>query len=103
MIDIWKNAGSAPACYNRGHGPRPGTPADVMRLIPLLTFLAFLLPGPVRAADAASAEFFETKVRPVLAEHCYRCHSAKAEKLKGGLTLDSRAGVRKGGDGGPVV
>jgi hypothetical protein len=53
--------------------------------------------------DAAGIEFFETKVRPVLAEHCYRCHSAAAAKLKGGLLLDSRAGILKGGESGPAV
>ena len=57
-------------------------------------------------ADAATDEqlaFFEKRIRPVLAEHCYGCHSAGAEKLKGGLLLDSRAGVRTGGDSGPVI
>ena len=48
-------------------------------------------------------EFFERKVRPVLVEHCYECHSASAKKLKGGLMLDSRAGVQKGGDTGPAI
>ena len=56
--------------------------------------------------DPASIEFFEAKVRPVLVNHCYQCHSdeaAMAGKLKGGLLLDTRAGVEKGGDGGPVI
>ena len=48
-------------------------------------------------------EFFENKVRPVLATHCYSCHSAEATKLKGGLRLDSPAGLLKGGDSGLVV
>ena len=47
--------------------------------------------------------FFESKVRPVLAERCYECHSAKSEKIKGGFLLDSRAGIRKGGDTGPAI
>jgi hypothetical protein len=51
----------------------------------------------------AAAEFFEKKIRPVLVEHCHACHSAKAEKLKGELLLDSRAGLLKGGENGPVV
>ena len=38
-------------------------------------------------------EFFEKKIRPLLAESCFKCHSAKAKKLKGGLRLDYRAGV----------
>jgi len=48
-------------------------------------------------------EFFEKKIRPLLAENCYKCHSAKAKKLKGGLRLDYRAGVLKGGDSGPAI
>ena len=47
--------------------------------------------------------FFEKKIRPVLVEHCYECHSSTAKKIKGGLMLDSRAGVIKGGDNGPVI
>ena len=62
------------------------------------------------AVDASPAEptaaglaFFEKKIRPVLVERCYKCHSAKSEKLKGGLLLDTRAGIRKGGDSGHAV
>jgi mono/diheme cytochrome c family protein len=58
---------------------------------------------PAAKPDAAGVEFFERKVRPVLAEHCYTCHSARAEKLKGNLYLDSREGMLKGGDAGPAV
>lgn len=56
--------------------------------------------------DAQGVEFFEKKIRPVLVEHCYSCHSDEAEKnkkLRGGLRLDSRDGRRKGGDTGPAV
>jgi len=63
---------------------------------------------PLHADDApkltaAQTDFFETKVRPVLVENCYKCHSAGAEKIKGGLTLDTRDGWMKGGDTGPVI
>ena len=47
-------------------------------------------------------EFFEKKIRPLLAEHCYECHSA-GKKTKGGLALDSREGWMKGGDSGPAL
>ena len=58
----------------------------------------------VAADDPAGIAFFEQKIRPVLAEHCYECHSTKAKKLKSGLYLDSKAGWQKGGDAGkPVV
>jgi hypothetical protein len=49
------------------------------------------------------AEFFEKKIRPVLVEHCYECHSAQSEKLQGKLLLDSRDAARKGGESGAAV
>ncbi|MBM3835498.1 MAG: DUF1553 domain-containing protein [Verrucomicrobia bacterium] len=52
---------------------------------------------------SAGLEFFEKKIRPVLAEHCYECHSHQSKKLKAGLYLDSRAGVLQGGDTGVAV
>ncbi|MGJ8676454.1 MAG: PSD1 and planctomycete cytochrome C domain-containing protein [Akkermansiaceae bacterium] len=48
-------------------------------------------------------EFFEEKIRPVLIESCYKCHSEESEKLKGSLLLDSKAGWMKGGDTGQVI
>ncbi|MCG6156386.1 PSD1 and planctomycete cytochrome C domain-containing protein [Rubinisphaera margarita] len=53
---------------------------------------------PISATDL---EFFEKRVRPVLIEHCYDCHSA--EERSGGLRLDSRHSVLKGGDTGPSI
>jgi hypothetical protein len=47
--------------------------------------------------------FFENKIRPVLVEHCYECHSEKSKKLRGGLRVDTAEGLRKGGDSGPAV
>ena len=61
--------------------------------------LIALLPAGGRADDGN--DFFEKKVRPLLVEHCYACHSAK--KAKGGLRLDTPASLRKGGDSGPAV
>ncbi|MBI5397465.1 MAG: PSD1 domain-containing protein [Verrucomicrobia bacterium] len=51
----------------------------------------------------ADAEFFEGKVRPILANNCYKCHSAEAAKLKAKLRLDTRDGVLKGGESGPAI
>jgi hypothetical protein len=47
--------------------------------------------------------FFEKNIRPVLVDRCYKCHSEKADKVKGGLTLDTREGMVRGGDNGPSV
>src|SRR5262245_5239884 len=52
------------------------------------------------ASAAASAEFFETKIRPVLATNCYDCH---ADERMGGLRLDSRDALLKGGRSGPAI
>ncbi|WP_238397821.1 PSD1 and planctomycete cytochrome C domain-containing protein [Anatilimnocola aggregata] len=55
------------------------------------------------AEDASGLEFFESKIRPVLAKHCYQCHSVGAKKAEGGLRLDSRDALQKGGDRGPAI
>ncbi len=69
----------------------------------LLVLLAVLAPPTALRADDAGVEFFEKKVRPILVQYCYECHSADAKKLGGGLLLDSREGLRKGGDSGAVI
>lgn len=51
----------------------------------------------------AQVDFFEKKIRPVLVENCYKCHSAKSEKVKGELLLDTKVSARKGGESGPAV
>lgn len=59
----------------------------------------------VEATDEGMA-FFETKIRPVLVQHCYSCHSAEASakgKLQAGLALDTRQGVLTGGESGPAI
>ncbi|MBL9173027.1 MAG: DUF1553 domain-containing protein [Verrucomicrobiales bacterium] len=66
------------------------------------------IPDPVTPRFALQptpeqVEFFEKRIRPVLADHCYECHSAQARQIKGGLVIDSRAGVLRGGDTGPVL
>ena len=55
------------------------------------------------AQESDNHNLFETKIRPVLALRCYACHSAKAAKLQGGLLLDSQAGLKRGGNSGPVI
>ena len=71
----------------------------------LLAGLSLWVAGATSAAELPreQVEFFEKKIRPVLVERCYECHSAAAKKLKGGLALDTRAGMLKGGDTGPAV
>ncbi|WP_442509280.1 PSD1 and planctomycete cytochrome C domain-containing protein [Novipirellula sp. SH528] len=47
--------------------------------------------------------FFESRIRPLLATHCYECHSSECDELQGGLLVDSRPTMRRGGDTGPAV
>ncbi len=49
------------------------------------------------------SDFFEKKIRPLLAEHCYKCHSRESDKVKGSLLLDSREATLRGGDNGHAV
>jgi hypothetical protein len=61
---------------------------------------------PAKFADSPTQEqvaFFEKKIRPVLADQCYKCHSATAEKVRGELRLDTRDDTRKGGASGAVI
>lgn len=84
---------------------------DVTRLFYLLpkTFfpccvmLAALTRISTAAEDRDGLVFFESNIRPILAEHCYDCHSSKEGVSKGGLTLDTRAGWEVGGDSGPAI
>jgi hypothetical protein len=59
--------------------------------------------GSAAPLSAADRDFFEAKIRPVLVERCYRCHSHDADKVKGGLMLDTREGLRAGGDSGSAI
>ncbi len=70
-----------------------------------LSFAGLLLSAlPALAAlDPAQTDFFEKKIRPVLLESCYKCHSADSENVRGGLLLDTRDGLLQGGDSGPAI
>jgi mono/diheme cytochrome c family protein len=72
-----------------------------------LILLALLAPaGFARAqapAPAAGVDFFEKKIRPLFAQHCYECHSVTGKDIKGGLRLDTPEGITKGGENGPVI
>lgn len=55
------------------------------------------MPGPTASGDV---QFYNEHIRPVLTQNCYKCHTSEA---MGGLRLDSRADILKGGDSGPAV
>ena len=69
----------------------------------LLLLAACAAPALGEEPSAAGVEFYEKKIRPLLVENCYQCHSAGAKKVKGGLLLDTRAGVARGGESGDVM
>ena len=60
---------------------------------------------PISAAEPtpAQTEFFENKIRPLFAGKCYKCHSHESAKLKGGLSLEFRDSILKGGESGPAL
>ena len=72
----------------------------------VLTTAVLLLSSALLAQaqpTATQLEFFEKNIRPVLAAKCYACHSAKLKTPMGGLRLDSRDALLKGGDSGPAI
>ena len=86
--------------------PRLRTHSGFVISATLLATWAFTLgtSAALPASDPSeSPEFFEKRIRPVLSEQCFKCHSSNAEKLKGGLMLDSREAILKGGDTGPAI
>lgn len=72
-----------------------------MRIV--LAGMAFLAVACSALADDPKQEFFEKKIRPLLVTHCYECHSSESKKLGGELLLDSRDGLRKGGESGSAI
>lgn len=69
------------------------------------SFFVLIVTVPIRGSFGIDEglDFFEQKIRPVLIEHCYECHSIQASKREGGLLLDSRQGLQAGGDSGEVI
>ena len=79
-----------------------------MRIITRFAIASALVFGFVQSSFSAEPSakeiaFFEKKVRPLLVQHCYKCHSSKSKKLKGDLLLDSREGWMNGGESGAVI
>jgi hypothetical protein len=73
-----------------------------------LAFFLMFANAPLAAQEPSRADFdfFELKIRPILSEHCFACHSADADrrnKLKAGLRLDSPSALRRGGESGPPI
>jgi hypothetical protein len=86
--------------YRKSFPQRPGG-AAARREAPTQKPLGANLPDA--SITPEQEKFFEAKIRPVLATQCGKCHASTAEKLRGGLRLDSREALRLGGDSGPAI
>jgi hypothetical protein len=73
----------------------------MLRLVATLALVAFTAGAALGQVTPADEAFFETKVRPVLADSCFKCHGGA--KTSGGLRVDSRAALVKGGKHGPAL
>jgi hypothetical protein len=69
----------------------------------VLRWIVLAISASSMRSPAADSAHFESKIRPVLVEHCYECHSIESGKAKGGLRLDDREAVLRGGDSGPAL
>ena len=67
------------------------------------SFTAAFLFATTSAQADAGIEYFEKHIRPLFVQHCYECHSPRADKLAGELSLATRAESRQGGESGPAV
>lgn len=71
------------------------------RYLPVV--LAWLIGFSGDSTADERVEFFETKIRPALIEHCYECHSNVGGKSEGGLLVDSRPALQRGGESGNAI
>jgi hypothetical protein len=68
-----------------------------------IAFFSLLGVGATASQKSPDHEFFLKEIQPILADHCYKCHSHSSDRIKGGLVVDSRDGLITGGDGGAAV
>jgi hypothetical protein len=83
------------------------------RALTIIVLLSFGLLKPAVAQERGEEsdakftteqlDFFESKIRPLLVEHCYNCHSSEGQGTRGGLAVDSREGLQVGGESGPAI
>ncbi|KAA6456671.1 DUF1549 domain-containing protein [Acidobacteria bacterium AB60] len=100
-LEAWVKAGAVGAdAAPIAQGPDPA-PVSAMQSAPATAVAGSAASSPLKAvAGESDPDFFENKIRPILANNCYECHSDSAS---GGLRLDSREGLQKGGRLGQVI
>lgn len=72
-------------------------------VVVLVVFAKVSAQAGVATFKSEDVAFFKEKIQPLFEQRCFKCHSHRAEKLKGGLFLDSRGGALQGGDTGPAI
>ena len=72
-------------------------------LILVFSFWGFARASGNAQEESRQLEFFESKIRPILVQHCYECHSSASSILQANLSLETRQGILQGGDTGPAV
>jgi len=96
-----RNSAESQPCFRRSSDPML-RPASIILL--LVSLHAPLIAAATKAeVSAKGTAFFEKKIRPVLVEHCYKCHSEAEDERKGGLLLDRQSGWLDGGETGQAV
>ena len=76
----------------------------VLALTAIVSSTSTAAPKPAEQQPTKEgAEFFEKKIRPILVKHCFECHSGDPKKAKGKFVLDTREGLRKGGQTGAAI
>ncbi len=92
-----------PFCDRDGRTPQRAGP-NCIRFSGILVGL-LIATSSLRAAEPSKADldYFESKIRPIFANQCYKCHSHESAKLRGGLSLEFRETMLKGGDTGPAI
>ncbi|HAV61332.1 MAG TPA: hypothetical protein DCY13_03095, partial [Verrucomicrobiales bacterium] len=106
-VSVTGQAAGAP-CQLNGHRGSSAVLSFVLCPLSFIAVLSALSLAPIFSAGAAAlapqqTQFFEAKVRPLLADNCYKCHSTAGGKIKGGLELDWKGGWEQGGDSGPAI
>ena len=80
-----------------------GTCAMALFAYSVVLGLAFIEVGVADELSPEATAFFESRIRPVLVKECYECHSADAKTIEARFRVDSRSGLRRGGDSGPAI
>ena len=95
MISWYHNAEVLP-----GSVPTPAIRALVQ---PVIIAICAVVTTSASAGTDDGIAFFESRIRPVLVQSCYKCHSSQSNAPKGGLRVDSREALLRGGESGPAI